>query len=90
VRFQPEAGPFCELRAIHAPHWSRARHLGGIWREDACDYARSTYYGDRGQALRDLAAVMRDVLGPKAQEVRPHTSEQSRPSALHGDVDESS
>jgi hypothetical protein len=28
----------------------------------------STYYGDGAQALRDLAVVMRDVLGPKAQQ----------------------
>lgn len=28
----------------------------------------STYYGDGAQALRDLAIVMREVLGPKAQE----------------------
>lgn len=28
----------------------------------------STYYGDGGQALRDLAVAMRDVLGPKAEE----------------------
>jgi hypothetical protein len=27
----------------------------------------STYHGDGAQALRDLATVMRDVLGPKAQ-----------------------
>jgi hypothetical protein len=26
----------------------------------------STYYGDGAQALRDLAGVMREVLGPKA------------------------
>ena len=28
----------------------------------------STYYGDGAQALRDLAIVMLDVLGPKALE----------------------
>ena len=28
----------------------------------------STYYGDGAQALRELAIVMRDVLGPKAQQ----------------------
>ena len=28
----------------------------------------STYYGDGAQALRNLAAVMREVLGPKGQE----------------------
>jgi len=30
----------------------------------------SSYYGDGAQALRDLAGVMRDVLGPKAEEGR--------------------
>ena len=28
----------------------------------------SSYYGNGAQALRDLATVMREVLGPKAQE----------------------
>jgi hypothetical protein len=28
----------------------------------------SIYYGDGRQALRDLATVMRDVLGPKAEQ----------------------
>jgi hypothetical protein len=28
----------------------------------------STYFGDGAQALRDLAVIMRDVLGPKAQQ----------------------
>jgi len=28
----------------------------------------SSYRGDGGQALRDLAVVMREVLGPKAEE----------------------
>jgi hypothetical protein len=27
----------------------------------------STYYGDGAQALRDLATVMREVLGPKTE-----------------------
>jgi hypothetical protein len=27
----------------------------------------STYHGDGAQALRDLASVMREVLGPKAE-----------------------
>jgi hypothetical protein len=28
----------------------------------------SSYYGNGAQVLRDLATVMREVLGPKAQE----------------------
>jgi hypothetical protein len=28
----------------------------------------SSYSGDGGQALRDLATVMREVLGPKAEQ----------------------
>jgi hypothetical protein len=28
---------------------------------------RSTYHGDGAQAIRDLAIVMRDLLGPKAE-----------------------
>jgi hypothetical protein len=28
----------------------------------------SSYFGDGSQALRDLATVMREVLGPKAEQ----------------------
>jgi flavorubredoxin len=65
---ESEAGPFAnyvpythhtgrvlESLAEHAPKTLAAMH-------------GSTYYGDGAQALRDLATVMRDVLGPKAQE----------------------
>lgn len=33
----------------------------------------STYHGDGAQALRDLAIVMREVLGPKAEQGRTNT-----------------
>jgi flavorubredoxin len=65
---QAEAGPF----ANYVPY---THHTGRVL-EGLADYRPktlaamhgSTYYGDGAQALRDLATVMRDVLGPKAQE----------------------
>lgn len=65
---QAEAGPF----ANYVPY---THHTGRVL-EGLADYRPktlaamhgSTYYGDGAQALRDLATVMREVLGPKAQE----------------------
>jgi flavorubredoxin len=65
---QAEAGPF----ANYVPY---THHTGRILstlaeREPKTLAAMhgSTYYGDGAQALHDLAIVMRDVLGPKAEE----------------------
>ena len=65
---QTEAGPF----ANYVPY---THHTGRVL-ETLAEYAPrtlaimhgSTYYGNGAQALRDLASVMRDVLGPKAEE----------------------
>jgi flavorubredoxin len=65
---QAEAGPF----ANYVPY---THHTGRVL-EGLAEYRPktlaamhgSTYYGDGAQALRDLAIVMRDVLGPKADE----------------------
>ena len=65
---QAEAGPF----ANYVPY---THHTGRVL-ETLAQYSPktlaamhgSTYYGDGAQALRDLATVMREVLGPKAQD----------------------
>jgi flavorubredoxin len=64
---QAEAGPF----ANYVPY---THHTGRVLETLAEHSPRtlavmhgSTYYGDGAQALRDLANVMGDVLGPKAQ-----------------------
>jgi flavorubredoxin len=65
---ESEAGPF----ANYVPY---THHTGRVL-ETLAEYEPktlaimhgSTYHGDGAQALRDLATVMRDVLGPKAQE----------------------
>jgi flavorubredoxin len=64
---ESEAGPF----ANYVPY---THHTGRVL-ETLAEYEPktlaamhgSTYYGDGAQALRDLAIVMRDVLGPKAE-----------------------
>lgn len=64
---QAEAGPF----ANYVPY---THHTGRVL-ETLAEYSPttlaimhgSTYYGDGTKALLDLATVMRDVLGPKAQ-----------------------
>lgn len=65
---ESEAGPF----ANYVPY---THHTGRVLetlaeREPKTLAAMhgSTYYGDGAQALRDLATVMREVLGPKAQD----------------------
>jgi flavorubredoxin len=65
---QSEAGPF----ANYVPY---THHTGRVL-QTLAEYEPktlaimhgSTYYGDGAQALRDLATIMRDVLGPKGQE----------------------
>jgi len=65
---QTEAGPF----ANYVPY---THHTGRVL-ESLAEYQPktlaamhgSTYCGDGAQALRDLAVVMRDVLGPRARE----------------------
>ena len=65
---ETEAGPF----ANYVPY---THHTGRVLESLAERRPKtlaamhgSTYYGDGAQALRDLATVMRDVLGPKAQD----------------------
>ncbi|NWF83223.1 MAG: hypothetical protein HXY18_05275 [Bryobacteraceae bacterium] len=63
---ESEAGPF----ANYVPY----THKTGRVLESVAAYEPktlaamhgSTYYGDGGRAIRDLAGVMREVLGPKA------------------------
>ena len=64
---QAEAGPF----ANYVPY---THHTGRVLETLAQSSPKtlavmhgSTYHGDGAQALRDLATVMRDVLGPKAE-----------------------
>jgi flavorubredoxin len=65
---QTEAGPF----ANYVPY----THHTGLVLHNLAEYNPNTlavmhgssYSGDGGQALRDLATVMREVLGPKAEQ----------------------
>lgn len=65
---QSEAGPF----ANYVPYTHHTgRVLEGLAKYNPKALAvmhGSTYYGDGEQALLDLATVMRDVLGPKAED----------------------
>lgn len=65
---QAEAGPF----ANYVPYTHKTgRILHSLAEREPKTLATmhgSTYYGDGSQALRDLAAVMREVLGPQAAE----------------------
>jgi len=65
---ESEAGPF----ANYVPY---THHTGRVLESLAEQEPKtlaimhgSTYHGDGAQALRDLAVVMREVLGPKAEE----------------------
>src|ERR1700760_3590855 len=62
------SGSVCQLRAVYASHRARAGKFSGTGAEDPRGYACSSYHGNGAQALRDLAVVMRDVLGPKAED----------------------
>ena len=63
-----EAGPF----ANYVPYTHHTgRVLASLAEREPRTLATmhgSTYYGDGAQALRDLATVMREVLGPKADQ----------------------
>jgi flavorubredoxin len=65
---QSESGPF----ANYVPYTHHTgRVLGSLAEYSPKTLAvmhGSTYYGDGGKALLDLATVMREVLGPKAEE----------------------
>ncbi len=65
---ESEAGPF----ANYVPY---THHTGRVLESLAQQKPKtlatmhgSTYYGDGAQALRDLAVVMREVLGPRAEQ----------------------
>lgn len=65
---QSEAGPFANY-VPYTHHTGRVlESLAQFSPKTLATMHGSTYYGDGAQALRDLATVMRDVLGPKAQE----------------------
>jgi flavorubredoxin len=65
---QSEAGPF----ANYVPYTHHTgRILESLAERNPATLATmhgSTYHGDGAQALRDLSTVMREVLGPKAEE----------------------
>jgi len=65
---ESEAGPFANY-VPYTHHTGRVLHtLAEYSPKTLAAMHGSTFYGDGAQALRDLATVMRDVLGPKAQE----------------------
>jgi flavorubredoxin len=71
---ESEAGPF----ANYVPY---THHTGRVLESLAEQEPKtlavmhgSSYYGDGAQALRGLATVMRDVLGPRAEEGEPTSS----------------
>ena len=65
---EAEAGPFANY-VLYTHHTGRIlESLAERKPKTLATMHGSTYYGDGAQALRDLATVMRDVLGPKAQE----------------------
>ena len=65
---ESETGPFANY-VPYTHHTGRVLHiLAEYGPKTLAAMHGSTFYGDGAQALRDLATVMRDVLGPKAQE----------------------
>ena len=65
---QSEAGPFANY-VPYTHHTGLVLHgLADLNPQTLAVMHGSCYYGDGRQALRDLATVMRDVLGPKAEE----------------------
>jgi len=65
---QSEAGPFANY-VPYTHHTGRVLEtLAGYRPKTLATMHGSCYYGDGAQALRDLAVIMHDVLGPKAQE----------------------
>jgi flavorubredoxin len=64
---QSEAGPFANY-VPYTHHTGRVlESLAELGPKTLATMHGSTYYGDGAQALRDLATVMRNVLGPKAK-----------------------
>jgi flavorubredoxin len=65
---QTEAGPFANY-VPYTHHTGRVLHtLADYNPKTLATMHGSSYLGDGGQALRDLATVMRDVLGPRAEQ----------------------
>ncbi|MBV9574745.1 MAG: hypothetical protein JOY93_11890 [Acidobacteriales bacterium] len=65
---QTEAGPFANY-VPYTHHTGRVLEtLAGYEPKTLAVMHGSTYYGDGAQALRELATIMRDVLGPKAEQ----------------------
>ena len=63
---ESEAGPFANY-VPYTHHTGRVlESLAALRPATLAAMHGSTYYGDGAQALRDLATVMRNVLGPKA------------------------
>jgi flavorubredoxin len=70
---QTEAGPFANY-VPYTHHTGRVlSSLADLHPKTLAVMHGSTFHGDGAQALHDLANVMRDVLGPKAQEGRTTT-----------------
>jgi len=64
---QAEAGPFANY-VPYTHHTGRVLHgLADLAPKTLATMHGSTHFGDGGEALRDLATVMHDVLGPKAE-----------------------
>ena len=64
---QTEAGPFANY-VPYTHHTGRVLEtLAELEPKTLAAMHGSTYHGDGAQALRDLAVVMREVLGPKAE-----------------------
>lgn len=64
---ESEAGPFANY-IPYTHHTGRVlESLAGHKPKTLATMHGSTYYGDGAQAIRDLAIVMRDVLGPRAE-----------------------
>lgn len=64
---QAEAGPFANY-VPYTHHTGRVlESLAGYGPKTLAVMHGSTYHGDGAQAIRDLAIVMREVLGPKAE-----------------------
>ena len=65
---QAEAGPFANY-VPYTHHTGIVLHrLAELNPQTLAVMHGSSYFGDGRQALRDLAVVMRQVLGPKAEE----------------------
>ncbi len=71
---QTEAGPFANY-VPYTHHTGRVLHsLADLKPKTLAAMHGSTFHGDGSRALHDLAGVMRDVLGPKAEEGKTTTA----------------